>query len=171
MTPPEVIEKLNREINAALADAKCRARLAELGATPFPGSPASYAKLVAEDTEKPRSSGRPASGWNNRHSANTAGEPGRYIGLCETESSRHLAIGLRGEVCCGSDARVMSPVPARSVHLRQRTVGRRDRTCRWIAGRCYLRYPTSSHIGVRLRGRPELISDFHVKPTRVGGSL
>ena len=51
-TPPEVTEKLNREINAALADAKFKARLAELGATSFPGSPASYAKLVAEDTEK-----------------------------------------------------------------------------------------------------------------------
>jgi tripartite-type tricarboxylate transporter receptor subunit TctC len=51
-TPPEIVDKLNREINAALADPKFKARLAELGATPFPGSPADYAKLVADETEK-----------------------------------------------------------------------------------------------------------------------
>jgi tripartite-type tricarboxylate transporter receptor subunit TctC len=51
-TPPEIVDKLNREINAALADPKFKAHLAELGATPFPGSPADYAKLVADETEK-----------------------------------------------------------------------------------------------------------------------
>ncbi len=51
-TPTEIIEKLNSEINAALADPKLRARLAELGAIPLAGSPADYAKLVADETEK-----------------------------------------------------------------------------------------------------------------------
>jgi tripartite-type tricarboxylate transporter receptor subunit TctC len=51
-TPPEIIERLNAEINAGLADAKIRARLAELAATVLPGSSADYAKLIADDTEK-----------------------------------------------------------------------------------------------------------------------
>jgi tripartite-type tricarboxylate transporter receptor subunit TctC len=51
-TPAEIVGKLNREINAALADLKFKSRLAELGTTPLPGSPADYAKLVADETEK-----------------------------------------------------------------------------------------------------------------------
>jgi tripartite-type tricarboxylate transporter receptor subunit TctC len=51
-TPAEIVGKLNREINAALADPKFKSRLAELGTTPLPGSPADYAKLVADETEK-----------------------------------------------------------------------------------------------------------------------
>jgi tripartite-type tricarboxylate transporter receptor subunit TctC len=51
-TPPEIIERLNTEINAGLADAKIRARLAELAATVLAGSSASYGKLIADDTEK-----------------------------------------------------------------------------------------------------------------------
>jgi tripartite-type tricarboxylate transporter receptor subunit TctC len=51
-TPAEIVGKLNREINAVLADPKFKARLAELGATPVPGSPADYAKLIADETEK-----------------------------------------------------------------------------------------------------------------------
>jgi tripartite-type tricarboxylate transporter receptor subunit TctC len=51
-TPVEIIDKLNREINAALADPKIRARLAELGGSPLAGSPADYAKLIADETEK-----------------------------------------------------------------------------------------------------------------------
>jgi tripartite-type tricarboxylate transporter receptor subunit TctC len=51
-TPAEIVEKLNREINAGLADPKLNARLAELGATALPGSPADYVKLVARETEK-----------------------------------------------------------------------------------------------------------------------
>jgi tripartite-type tricarboxylate transporter receptor subunit TctC len=51
-TPADVVEKLNREVNAALADPKFKARLAELGATPISGSPGDYAKLVANETEK-----------------------------------------------------------------------------------------------------------------------
>jgi tripartite-type tricarboxylate transporter receptor subunit TctC len=51
-TPTEIVEKLNSEINAALADPKLSARLAELGAMPLAGSPADYAKLVADETEK-----------------------------------------------------------------------------------------------------------------------
>ena len=51
-TPVEIIDKLNREINAALADPKFKARLAVLGGTPLAGSPADFAKLIAEETEK-----------------------------------------------------------------------------------------------------------------------
>jgi tripartite-type tricarboxylate transporter receptor subunit TctC len=51
-TPAEIIGKLNKEVNAGLADAKMKARLADLGETPFPGSPADFSKLIADDTEK-----------------------------------------------------------------------------------------------------------------------
>jgi tripartite-type tricarboxylate transporter receptor subunit TctC len=50
--PAEVIEKLNREINAGLADHKIKARLADLGSTVLPGSPADFGKLIADETEK-----------------------------------------------------------------------------------------------------------------------
>jgi tripartite-type tricarboxylate transporter receptor subunit TctC len=51
-TPAEIIDKLNKEINAGLADPKMKARLADFGGTPLVGSPADFAKLIAEETEK-----------------------------------------------------------------------------------------------------------------------
>ena len=51
-TPAEVIGKLNKEINAALADPKMKGRLADLGGTPLLGSPADFGKLISEETEK-----------------------------------------------------------------------------------------------------------------------
>jgi Tripartite tricarboxylate transporter family receptor len=51
-TPADVVEKLNKEINAALADTTMKAKLADLGATTIPGSAAEYAKLIVEETEK-----------------------------------------------------------------------------------------------------------------------
>jgi tripartite-type tricarboxylate transporter receptor subunit TctC len=51
-TPAEIVDKLNKEINAALADPKMKARLADLGGTVLPGSPAEFGKLIAEETEK-----------------------------------------------------------------------------------------------------------------------
>jgi tripartite-type tricarboxylate transporter receptor subunit TctC len=51
-TPAEIVEKLNKEINAALADPKIKARLADLEGTPLVGSPADFGKLIAEETEK-----------------------------------------------------------------------------------------------------------------------
>jgi tripartite-type tricarboxylate transporter receptor subunit TctC len=51
-TPPEIIEKLNREINIALADPKMKTKLAELGGMVMPGSPADFGKIIAEETEK-----------------------------------------------------------------------------------------------------------------------
>jgi tripartite-type tricarboxylate transporter receptor subunit TctC len=51
-TPIQIVEKLNKEINAGLADPKLQARLAELGGIPLGGSPAEFAKLIAEETEK-----------------------------------------------------------------------------------------------------------------------
>jgi tripartite-type tricarboxylate transporter receptor subunit TctC len=51
-TPADIIDRLNKEINAALADPKMKARLADLGGTPLPGSPAAFGKLIADETEK-----------------------------------------------------------------------------------------------------------------------
>jgi tripartite-type tricarboxylate transporter receptor subunit TctC len=50
--PVEIIGKLNVEINAALADPKFRARLADLGGTPIPMTPADFGKLIVDETEK-----------------------------------------------------------------------------------------------------------------------
>ena len=51
-TPVEVVEKLNKEINAGLADPKIKERLADLGGIPLVGSPADFGKLIVEETEK-----------------------------------------------------------------------------------------------------------------------
>jgi tripartite-type tricarboxylate transporter receptor subunit TctC len=51
-TPAEVIEKLNREINAGLADPGVKARLAELGGILMPGTPAQFGQVITEETEK-----------------------------------------------------------------------------------------------------------------------
>jgi tripartite-type tricarboxylate transporter receptor subunit TctC len=51
-TPTEIIDRLNREINAALADATFKTRLAELGGQPFAGTPAEFGKFVAVETDK-----------------------------------------------------------------------------------------------------------------------
>jgi len=51
-TPPEIVEKLNREINSALADPKMKARLADLGNVGLSLSPAEFGQLIADETEK-----------------------------------------------------------------------------------------------------------------------
>jgi tripartite-type tricarboxylate transporter receptor subunit TctC len=51
-TPAEIVETLNREINAGLADPRIKARLADLGGTVLPGLPSDFGKLIADDTEK-----------------------------------------------------------------------------------------------------------------------
>ena len=51
-TPAEIIEKLNKEINAALADPRIKALLADLGGTVFAGSPATFSRFIADETEK-----------------------------------------------------------------------------------------------------------------------
>ena len=51
-TPPVIIEMLKKEINAGLADPKIKARLADLGGTPFVATPAELGKLVADEIEK-----------------------------------------------------------------------------------------------------------------------
>jgi tripartite-type tricarboxylate transporter receptor subunit TctC len=51
-TPAEIIQKLNKEINAALADSKMKARLADFGGTPLVLSPTDFGKLIIEETEK-----------------------------------------------------------------------------------------------------------------------
>jgi tripartite-type tricarboxylate transporter receptor subunit TctC len=51
-TPAEIVDKLNREINAGLADPKIKARLADFGGTLLAGSPADFGRLIADETEK-----------------------------------------------------------------------------------------------------------------------
>jgi tripartite-type tricarboxylate transporter receptor subunit TctC len=51
-TPAEIVDKLNREINAALADPRMKARISDMGATPFVSSPADFGKFIADETEK-----------------------------------------------------------------------------------------------------------------------
>jgi tripartite-type tricarboxylate transporter receptor subunit TctC len=51
-TPAEIIEKLNREVNSGLSDPKLKARLIDLGSSPFSGSSADFGKLIADETEK-----------------------------------------------------------------------------------------------------------------------
>ena len=51
-TPAEILDKLNKEINAALADPSIKARFSDLGGTVLPGSPADFGKLIADETEK-----------------------------------------------------------------------------------------------------------------------
>jgi tripartite-type tricarboxylate transporter receptor subunit TctC len=51
-TPAEIIDKLNKEINAGLADPKIKAAVADMGGTVLTGSPADFGKLIADETEK-----------------------------------------------------------------------------------------------------------------------
>jgi tripartite-type tricarboxylate transporter receptor subunit TctC len=51
-TPAEVVEVLNKAVNAGLADPKLNSRLADLGSVPLPGAPARFGKLIADETEK-----------------------------------------------------------------------------------------------------------------------
>ena len=51
-TPAEILDKLNKEINAGLADPKIKARVADMGGTVLAGSPADFGKLIADETEK-----------------------------------------------------------------------------------------------------------------------
>jgi tripartite-type tricarboxylate transporter receptor subunit TctC len=51
-TPPDIVEKLNKEVNAGLADATVKKRLADMGAWPVPGSPADFNKIIEGEIEK-----------------------------------------------------------------------------------------------------------------------
>ena len=51
-TPPDIVETLNREMNAALAESDIKARLADLGAAPLAGSPADFGKFITAEAEK-----------------------------------------------------------------------------------------------------------------------
>ena len=51
-TPAEIVDKLNKEINAAIADPRMKARFAAIGGEPLPGSPAEFGNLISEETEK-----------------------------------------------------------------------------------------------------------------------
>jgi tripartite-type tricarboxylate transporter receptor subunit TctC len=51
-TPAEILDKLNRQVNAAIADPAMKARLAAIGGEPLPGSSAEFGHLIAEETEK-----------------------------------------------------------------------------------------------------------------------
>jgi len=51
-TPAEIVDQLNKEINAGLADPKIKARLADLGGPALTGSPADFGRLIADETDK-----------------------------------------------------------------------------------------------------------------------
>jgi tripartite-type tricarboxylate transporter receptor subunit TctC len=51
-TPPDIVENLNKEINAALVDPSMKARIADFGYTTLASSPADFGKFIAEETEK-----------------------------------------------------------------------------------------------------------------------
>ena len=51
-TPADIVDRLNREINAALSDPAMKSRFADIGGEPLPGSPAEFGKLIADETEK-----------------------------------------------------------------------------------------------------------------------
>jgi hypothetical protein len=51
-TPADIVDRLNREVNASLANPKIKARLNELGGPPVIGSPADFGRIIADDTEK-----------------------------------------------------------------------------------------------------------------------
>ena len=51
-TPTEIVDKLNREVNAGLIDPEIKARLTDLGSVPIPMSPAAFGKLITAETEK-----------------------------------------------------------------------------------------------------------------------
>src|SRR5258708_4497763 len=82
-TPAEIVDRLNREINAAIADPGMKARFAAIGGEPLPGSPAAFGQLIAEETEKwakvVRAAGiKPEEGFpwvSNREPAAIAGIP------------------------------------------------------------------------------------------------
>jgi len=50
-TPADIVERLNKEVNAALVDPKMKVRLADIGGEPLPGTPVEFAKLIADETE------------------------------------------------------------------------------------------------------------------------
>ena len=51
-TPPQIVERLGKEINAGLADPQLKARFADLGAVAFVESPSGFARFIAEETDK-----------------------------------------------------------------------------------------------------------------------
>jgi len=51
-TPADIVARINREVNAALADPKMKAQLADLGGTAFASTPAEFGRFLAEDTAK-----------------------------------------------------------------------------------------------------------------------
>jgi tripartite-type tricarboxylate transporter receptor subunit TctC len=51
-TPAEIVDKLNKEVNAGLVDPKLKARLADLGGSTLAGSPVDFGKFIADETEK-----------------------------------------------------------------------------------------------------------------------
>jgi tripartite-type tricarboxylate transporter receptor subunit TctC len=51
-TPPEIIDKLNKEVNAAVADPNIRARLDDMGGMLINGTPEDFGKIIVEETEK-----------------------------------------------------------------------------------------------------------------------
>ena len=51
-TPAEIVQKLNKQLNAAFVDPRTKARIAEVGGTPLPGSPGDFGRFIAKEVEK-----------------------------------------------------------------------------------------------------------------------
>ena len=90
-TPAEIVERLNREVNAALADPVVKARMADLGSEPLSGSVADFAKLVAEETEKWANVVKFAGKSDDETSPPTISASGR--GRCRAAGRQALRLG------------------------------------------------------------------------------
>ena len=115
-TPAEIVDKLNKEINAALADPKIKARFADFGGTPLALTPAEYGKLLADETEK----------WGKviRVSQHQAGIGSPNQGANDVEGRRNAHAQARppcahrnGGRRCGDVPRNDEPEPGRGINL------------------------------------------------------
>ena len=90
-TPADIVDRLNREINAAIAEPKAKAQLAAVGASLLMGSPGDFGKLIADETEKwGKSSGSPTSSRSERSirfDIRRANDLAPFLGF----ASQHLA--------------------------------------------------------------------------------
>jgi tripartite-type tricarboxylate transporter receptor subunit TctC len=88
-TPVAIIDKLNTEINAALADPKIKARLAGLGIV-IPGSPADFGKLIADETTSPAVRSPPSGGFRSGSCATSVDEFSIVLRIGWCAAHKHL---------------------------------------------------------------------------------
>ena len=109
--PPEIVDRLNREINAALADPKVKARLADLGGSVLPRSPADFGKLIAEETKVGQGDPR------GEHQGGMTGEP-RPRNSISPVTRTHCLVLAGGRVRNASSGPALAPhaPPERAHH-------------------------------------------------------